>query len=102
MPDATATVRLFAALRDAAGTGDVAVPAPTTLPAVLADLSGRFGQRFADRVAIAAVMVDGMPVERDADIAIAAGAEVALLPPFAGGSGGTPVGRAGDWIPDPA
>lgn len=83
---ATATVRFFAALRDAAGTSQCDVGAPVQLPVMLADLTERFGERFAARVQIAAVMVDGTPVDRNGDILIPAGAEVALLPPFAGGS----------------
>ena len=79
------TVKLFAALRDAAGTGEVLVAAPTTLPTLLQELSERFGQRFADRLGVAAVMVDGMPTDPESERPVPAGAEVALLPPFAGG-----------------
>lgn len=86
MADATATVHFFAALRDAAGTGRVEVAVPQSLPALLADLRTRFGERFAARLDIAAVMVDGNPVDRTANLAIEAGQEVALLPPFAGGT----------------
>lgn len=85
MPDAQVTVKLFAALRDAAGVGEVHVPAPTDVAAIRRDLSERFGQKFADRLQIAAVMVDGQPVAPDSTTPVAAGAEVALLPPFAGG-----------------
>jgi molybdopterin converting factor small subunit len=56
----TATVRLFAALRDAAGPGEVTVAAPAPLDRILADLCDRFGQRFAARLELAAVMVDGV------------------------------------------
>lgn len=84
--ESTATVHLFAALRDAAGTGRTTVPAPTPLPRLLADLDARFGPRFAERRAIAAVMIDGEPVDREADVQVGAGQEVALLPPFAGGA----------------
>ncbi|CAN5474252.1 hypothetical protein BH23ACT9_BH23ACT9_02130 [soil metagenome] len=86
MVDANATVKLFAALRDAAGTGTVTVAAPVPLQTLLGDLCARFGGRFADRLAIAAVMVDGNPVDRGADLWVGPGAEVALLPPFAGGA----------------
>lgn len=79
------TVKLFAALRDAAGTGEVTVDAPTTLPTLLDELSQRFGQRFADRLRVAAVMVDGTPTDPESERTVTAGAEVALLPPFAGG-----------------
>ncbi len=83
-----ATVVLFAALRDAADTAAVEVDAPVRLDVLLGDLADRFGPRFAERSRIAAVMVDGTPVDRDEDVTIPAGAEVALLPPFAGGATG--------------
>ena len=85
MEDANATVRLFAALRDAAATGSLTVPAPVPLVTLLDDLAERFGERFCARLAIAAVMVDGTPVDRDAAMEVQPGQEVALLPPFAGG-----------------
>ncbi len=78
-------VKLFAALRDAAGVGEVEVELPTTPAGIIDELSSRFGEKFAARVGIAAVMIDGEPVERDSDRAVHPGAEVALLPPFAGG-----------------
>lgn len=84
--DGTATVRLFAALRDAAGTGEVTVAAPAPLDRVLAELCDRLGERFAARLELAAVMVDGIPVDRSGDQVVGVGAEVALLPPFAGGA----------------
>jgi molybdopterin synthase sulfur carrier subunit len=82
----TATVRLFAALRDAAGTDLVEVAAPASLSVVLADLAARLGSRFAERLPLAAVVLDGTPVDREADVVVPPGAEVALLPPFAGGA----------------
>lgn len=94
--ETTATVRLFAALRDAAQTAQVEVAAPAPLAVVLADLSARFGERFDRRVQIAAVMIDGTPVSGDDDVIVPAGAEVALLPPFAGGNGESSVRPAVD------
>jgi sulfur-carrier protein len=87
------TVRLFAAVREAAGTGEVAVDAPT-LAALLDDLRGRFGATFAERLALCTVLVDGAATARDADVALAEGAEVVLLPPVSGGSAG--IGRGTD------
>ncbi|MEE8600580.1 MoaD/ThiS family protein [Euzebya tangerina] len=84
-PASSATVKLFAALRDAADTAEVTVPAPASLADVLIALEGRFGERFAARLEIAAVMVDGVPVDNPTEVSIAPGAEIALLPPFAGG-----------------
>jgi sulfur-carrier protein len=76
-------VRLFAALREAAGVAEVEV-APGTLGSVLADLRGRFGERFGAVLGYASVLVDG---ERRSDPAspVPDGAELALLPPFSGG-----------------
>ena len=82
----TVRVRLFAALADAAGTDDVrADPAP--LSGLLAHLTREFGEPFATRLAVAAVLIEGTAVARDADVAVPAGSEVVLLPPFSGGAG---------------
>lgn len=79
------SVKLFAALRDAAGTGEVSLPAPTTMAQVCRELAERFGPRFAARLEVAAGMVDGIPTDQESTDEIPPGAEVALLPPFAGG-----------------
>lgn len=63
------------------------VAAPVRLSDLLSDLGRQFGQRFAERLDIAAVMVDGTPVSKADDVTVPAGVEVALLPPFAGGAG---------------
>lgn len=78
-------VRLFAALREAAGTSEVQVE-PGPLGVILDGLRGRFGSRFAEVLGYASVLVDA---ERhaDPDFPVPDGAEVALLPPFSGGSG---------------
>ncbi len=78
-------VRMFAALREAAGTGET-TSAPGTLADVLADLTARYGESFASRLAISTVLLDGHSVDRDADVAVADGAELALLPPVSGGA----------------
>lgn len=82
------TVRLFAALRDAAGTAQVEV-APAALPTIVAELCDRFGEPFTTRVSVASGMLDGQRVALDDDIRVDAGAELALLPPFSGGSTAT-------------
>ena len=76
-------VRLFAALREAAGTPEVRVPAGP-LEGILAGLRERFGERFAAVLGYSSVLVDG---ERWHDPAapVPDGAELALLPPFSGG-----------------
>lgn len=80
------TVRLFAALREAAGTSQIEVQ-PDTLPRVIAGLCERFGQPFATRVQVASGLLNEQPVRLDHDIAVPDGAQLALLPPFSGGSG---------------
>jgi molybdopterin synthase sulfur carrier subunit len=76
-------VRLFAAVREAAGVAEVEVP-PGTLGSVLADLRERFGERFSAVLGYASVLVDG---ERLGDEAapVPDGSELAVLPPFSGG-----------------
>lgn len=86
-------VRLFAALREAAGTGELEV-VPGPLPELLAGLRARFGEPYATRSSVASVLVDGDPVARDADLFVEDGAELALLPPVSGGAvSGPPGGR---------
>lgn len=83
------TVRLFAALRDAAGTAQVEV-APDTVPAIVADLCDRFGEPFATRVTVASGMLDGRRVALDEPHWVSDGSELALLPPFSGGATAAP------------
>jgi sulfur-carrier protein len=80
---ARVTVRLFAALREAAGSGRVEAEGDTVAEVVRA-LSERFGERFASVASAGSVVVDG---ERaDPSQPLAEGQEVALLPPVSGGS----------------
>lgn len=79
------TVRLFAALRDAAGTSQIEVD-EGTVPQIVARLSERFGEPFATRVTVASGLLDGQPVKLDGDIVARDGSELALLPPFSGGA----------------
>ncbi|MBW3657001.1 MAG: MoaD/ThiS family protein [Actinobacteria bacterium] len=78
-------VRLFAALRDAAGTGRLTSDAPD-VPTLLDELRGRFGEPFTSRLEVATVIVDGEPVDRAERRALSPASEVALLPPFSGGA----------------
>jgi molybdopterin converting factor small subunit len=76
-------IRLFAALREAAGVPEVEVrPAP--LGTILEELGERFGDRFAAVLGYSSVLVNG---ERwpDRTAQVPDGAELALLPPFSGG-----------------
>ena len=78
-------VRLFAALRDAAGASEVEVAA-TTVAGLLEELADRFGGVMARRLGAAIVVVDGDTVPRDdtgRDLAEAR--EVVVMPPFTGG-----------------
>lgn len=77
-------VRLFAALRDAAGTGRTTSDAPT-LTALLDELRERYGSRFAARLTVATVVLDGEPTDPSHDRPLDDVGEVALLPPFSGG-----------------
>ncbi len=77
-------VRLFAAAREAAGTGEAHTDAGP-LATVLEELCDRFGPEFARRLEVCSVLVDGHVVHRDAPVEVADGAEVAILPPVSGG-----------------
>ena len=76
------TVRLFAALRELAGSPRVDAEGDTVGDVVHA-LSERFGERFAGVANVGSVVVDG---ERaDPSQPLSEGQEVALLPPVSGG-----------------
>jgi MoaD family protein len=76
------TVRLFAALRELAGSSHVDAQGDTVGDVVEA-LSARFGDRFAGVARVGSAVVDG---ERaDAATPLAEGQEMALLPPVSGG-----------------
>lgn len=77
-------VRLFAALRETAGTAEVTVE-PGPLGEILDGLCGKFGSNFAKVLGYASVLVDGERL-RDRGAEVPDGAELALLPPFSGGS----------------
>ena len=78
-----AVLRLFAAARDAAGTGRDEVPG-ATVAEVLAAATDRYGERFAAVLADCRVWVDGEPASGD-DL-VGPGNEVAVLPPVSGGA----------------
>lgn len=81
----TVRVRLFAALREAAGTGEDEV-APGRLPELLELLCERYGQTFRTRLSVSSVLIDGQHVARTADLVVESGSEIALLPPVSGGA----------------
>jgi molybdopterin synthase sulfur carrier subunit len=82
-------VRLFAALREAAGEAECRLE-PATVADLLERLCARYGEIFAARLAIATVLVDGRAVRQGADLEVPGGAELALLPPVSGGADGAP------------
>src|ERR671913_703090 len=72
-------IRLFAALREAAGVAEVEAP-PAPLQAILDELGDRFGERFVAVLGYSSVLVDGERW-RDPAAVVPDGAELALLPP---------------------
>lgn len=78
-----AKLRLFANLREIAGTGRVDVPA-TTVQGVVDAASEKFGPDFGQTLATTRIWVNGE--EASMDTAVAEDDEVVLLPPVSGGS----------------
>jgi sulfur-carrier protein len=76
------TLLLFAAARQAAGTGRELVQG-TTVGEVVAAAEARHGAAFTQVVAASRVWVNGEPAA--SDLVLAAGDEVAVLPPVSGG-----------------
>jgi molybdopterin converting factor small subunit len=78
-----ATLRLFAAAREAAGTGRESVPG-TTVGQVLAAARQRHGDHFTEVLAGARVWLNGEPAGNDDPVTDSD--EVAVLPPVSGGA----------------
>jgi sulfur-carrier protein len=78
-----AVLRLFAAARDAAGTGRDLVRGDT-VGAVLEEATARYGARFAEVLAGSRVWKNGEPA--DASTPVDDDDEVAVLPPVSGGA----------------
>lgn len=79
-----ARLRLFAGLRDVAGTSSIEIDEPT-VGRVLASANERFGSTFSEAARRARVWVNGD--EADPDQEVGPGDEVALIPPVSGGAG---------------
>ncbi len=94
LPD-VATVRLFANLRETAGTGKLEMDVATVGEA-LERLSAEYGERFDRGLARARVWKNGDPAEPG--MSVDASDEIAIIPPVSGGA--TPV--LTDGIPVPA
>lgn len=86
-------VRLFAALREIAGSSwvDADVPDPADAADVLDALAAEYGDEFRRIARSGTVVVNGEPV--DWDRSLTPGDEIALLPPVSGGENLVP--RAG-------
>lgn len=78
-----ATVRLFAAARESAGTGTAQIDG-ATVGDVLAGAVAAFGPQFQSVLANSRVWVNGDPAEPD--MSVGSDDEVAILPPVSGGS----------------
>jgi MoaD family protein len=79
----TVHVRLFAALRELAGTG--ALDASGRTAGEIAEALGdAYGERFAKIAAVSTFVVNGERADRGTPVAD--GDEVAILPPVSGGS----------------
>lgn len=82
-----ATVRLFAAARDAAGRGRDELPGETVAD-ILAAAVERYGPRFADVLATCRIWLNGDDVPEHTPVG--PDDEVAVLPPVSGGAGPEP------------
>ncbi len=77
-------LRLFAAAREAAGTGRAELPG-STVSDVLDEARARFGDDFALVLAASRIWVNGEPADNDCRVTDTD--EVAVLPPVSGGAG---------------
>jgi sulfur-carrier protein len=78
-----AVLRLFAAAREAAGTGQATI-AGSTVGAVLTEAGARFGERFVAVLGTCRIWVNGEPAGNDHPLSERD--EVAVLPPVSGGT----------------
>jgi len=81
-----ATLRLFAAVRQAAGVSAVEIDG-ATVAEVLDSATARFGPAFGEQLSVCRIWRNGEPTDPSA--AVAAGDEIAALPPVSGGAGRT-------------
>ncbi|HEY8372119.1 MAG TPA: MoaD/ThiS family protein [Pseudonocardiaceae bacterium] len=80
------SVRYFAGARAAAGTPEeqLELPGRVTVADVLAEATRRHGARLGEVLAACSFLMDGTAVH-DRDVLVHDGAELDVLPPFAGG-----------------
>lgn len=76
-------VRLFAALRELAGTAELRDVTGRSVGEICDELGSRFGERFAAIAAVSSFVVNGERATRAS--LVADGDEVAVLPPVSGG-----------------
>ncbi len=76
------TLRLFATVRVAAGTGKASIDG-NSVAEVLENATDEFGDEFAQLIPICRIWVNG--TSADVDTIVGADDEVALLPPVSGG-----------------
>ncbi len=76
-------VRLFAALREQAGTGEITDVTGRSVGELADALSARFGERFAAVAGVSSFVLNGERASRSTPVAD--GDEVAILPPVSGG-----------------
>jgi MoaD family protein len=75
-------VRLFAALRELAGSGAVSAGG-TSVGEVADELGARYGERFSSIAGVSSYVVNGERATRETPVAD--GDELAILPPMSGG-----------------
>jgi sulfur-carrier protein len=76
-------IRLFAALREVAGAGELTDAEGRTVGEVADALGDRYGERFRRIAEVSSYVVNGERASRETPIAD--GDEVAILPPVSGG-----------------
>jgi sulfur-carrier protein len=82
----TVQVRYFAGARGAVGLSEetVSMPADSTVRDLVAELSGKHGEKLTRVLTACSFLLDGIAV-RDLSISLPDGSGVDVLPPFAGG-----------------
>jgi sulfur-carrier protein len=75
-------VRLFAALRELAGSGEV-LAGGTSVGEIADELGTRYGERFSSIAAVSSYVLNGERARRETPVA--EGDELAILPPVSGG-----------------
>jgi molybdopterin converting factor small subunit len=82
----TVRIRYFAGARGATGLAEetVSMPEGATVADLVADMGGRHGEKLGRVLTACSFLLDGVAV-RDLSTAVRNGADLDVLPPFAGG-----------------